>query len=86
MIPKCEMKGGRYYKGICRDTYVARWDDKHQEFVYIGFKWEYRLNTIPHFEDVKDTRLDGFIPVEEITNLEGSVSVDIKSKEGYFYR
>lgn len=83
MIPKSEMKPGMWYKGYCRNSYMARWDEKHENFVYIRFKFQYQMDTIPHFEDTKETRMDGFIPMEEIPNLDPKLVKEEKHKVGY---
>jgi hypothetical protein len=65
-IPKSEMKGGKCYIGICRNNYVAEWDSKRQLFVYIRYKFGHMLDTIEHFDDVKDSGTDGFVPLQEL--------------------
>lgn len=83
MIAKKDMKPGMWYKGICRNNYVAWWDAKKEEFVYIRPKFGYLLDTIKHFEDVAETRQDGFIPVEEITFLDYKLVNKIKEELDY---
>ena len=46
MIPKKDMEGGIYYKGICRNAYVAEWDGKKEEFVYMRYKFGFMKDTI----------------------------------------
>jgi uncharacterized protein (UPF0335 family) len=41
------------------------------------------MDTIEHFEDVKEKRLDGFVPVERIERLEPEEQWEIKDKIGY---
>jgi hypothetical protein len=83
MIAKKDMKGGMWYKGVCRNAYVAEWDDKKQEFVYIRFKFGFMMDTIKHFEDVAETRQDGFIPIEEIPRLDYKLENKIRDEVGY---
>ena len=62
-IKKEDMKIG-WYKGFCRNAYFAFWNGK--EFMYIRYKFEYRWDEIEHFDDIRDTRADGFVPVERV--------------------
>lgn len=80
MIPKNEMEIG-WYKGFCRNNYMAFWDG--EKFQYIRYKFGYRLDTIEHFEDVKDKGYDGFVPVERIERLEPDEQRKIKDEIGY---
>ena len=80
MIPKNEMVEGRY-KGFCRNNYMAYWDG--EKFQYIRYKFGYRLDTIEHFEDVKEQRLDGFVPVERIERLTPEEQWNEKNEIGY---
>jgi hypothetical protein len=41
------------------------------------------LDTIEHFEDVKEQRLDGFVPVEKIERIPIEEQWEIKDKIGY---
>lgn len=82
MIPKNEMKEG-WYKGFCRNNYMAYWDDKEQHFVYIRYAFGFYMDTIEHFEDVKEKRLDGFVPVERIEKLAPDEQWRIKDEIGY---
>ena len=84
MIPKKDMVPGMYYKGICRGTYVAKWDDGKKQFLHLNYTCgQYYLDSIPHFEDVKDKRLDGFIPVEEVNALPREVYQKERADAGY---
>ena len=51
MIPKNEMVEG-WYNGFCRNNHMAYWDG--EKFQYIRYKFGFQLDTIEHFEDVKD--------------------------------
>ena len=66
MIPKSEMKEG-WYNGFCRNNHMAYWDG--EKFQYIRYKFGFYLDTIEHFEDVKEKRLDGFVPVKRIERI-----------------
>ena len=83
MISKKELKDGKYYQGHCRNTKVALWVERKEEFVYIRFKIGYAMDTIKHFEDVKDTHQDGFIPIKEIEDISYQTVNEIKEKVGY---
>lgn len=82
MIPKNEMKQG-WYKGFCRNNYMAYWDEKEQLFYYLTFAFTYHKDTIEHFEDVKDKGLDGFVPVERIEPINLDEKWKIKDEIGY---
>jgi hypothetical protein len=41
------------------------------------------LDTIEHFEDVKEQRLDGFVPVERIERLTPEEYWKVKAEIGY---
>lgn len=72
MIPKDKLVDGTHYVGHrWRGTHVAMWDDKEQIFKAINFTMgNFFLENLEYFEDVKDTRLDGFIPFEVINKVE----------------
>lgn len=42
------------------------------------------MDRIEHFEDVKEVKLDGFIPVQEIPNLDWREIQRIKTEVGYW--
>lgn len=67
-LTKGELEPGAYYVGWCRNTYVAEWDAKKEVFVHIRYKFGHMIDTLPHFDDVKETRQDGFIPFEKINH------------------
>lgn len=83
MIPKAEMKPGVYYKGYCRNANMAKWDERKNKFVYIRYKFDYYMDTIEHFEDVKETRADGFIPIEEVKEIDFGAVRKVKNEVGY---
>lgn len=68
MIPKAELKDGAYYNGHrWRGKHVAMWDADKKVFLTINFTMgQFFLEELNHFEDVAETRIDGFIPFIEI--------------------
>lgn len=82
MIPKKEMKDGAWYLGNCRNANMARWDEKLDRFVHLRFKFGWMVD-IEHFEDVKESRCDGFIPVKEIETLDYELMGDLLKEVGY---
>jgi hypothetical protein len=82
MIPKNEMKEG-WYKGFCRNNYMAYWDEKDQIFYYLRYSFNFYMDKIEHFEDVKDKGFDGFVPVERIERLTPDEQWKIKDEIGY---
>lgn len=82
MIPKSEMKQG-WYNGICRNNHMAYWDEKDSMFYYIRYSFGFYMDKIEHFDDVKDKRLDGFVPVEKIERLDFSELQELKNSIGY---
>ncbi len=68
MIPKKDLKDGTYYNGHrWRGKHVAMWDDDKKVFLTINFTMgKFFLEELNHFEDVAETRIDGFIPFIEI--------------------
>ena len=68
MIPKKDMKDCVYYNGHrWRGQHVAMWDAKKGLFLCINFTMgKFFLEELQHFEDVAETRIDGFIPFIEI--------------------
>ena len=82
MIPKDEMKQG-WYRGFCRNNYMAYWDEKDQIFYYLRYSFGFYMDKIEHFDDVKEQRLDGFVPVERIERLEPEEQWKIKEEIGY---
>ena len=65
MIAKKDLKHLYYYKGVCRNAYVAQWDEKTNKFYYIRYKFGgHALEEIRHPED--DDGFDLFIPLKEI--------------------
>ena len=80
MIPKSEMKEG-WYNGFSRNNYVAYWDG--DKFQYIRYSFGFYLDTIEHFEDVKESGFDGFVPVERIERIPHDTQWKIKDEIGY---
>lgn len=81
MIPKKDMVAGTYYKGFCRNSYVALWDGK--KFIYLRNKFGYYMDTIEHFEDVKDRGTDGFVPIEVIEYFDSGTLRKVRADVGY---
>jgi len=80
MIPKSEMKEG-WYNGFCRNNHMAYWDG--DKFQYIRYSFGFYLDTIEHFEDVKESGFDGFVPVERIERIPNDTQWKIKDEIGY---
>ena len=68
MIPKKDLIGGVYYNGHrWRGKHVAMWDAEKEAFLTINFTMgNFFLEELQHYEDVAETRIDGFIPFIEI--------------------
>jgi hypothetical protein len=54
-----------------------------RKFQYIRYKFGYNLETIEHFEDVKENRMDGFVPIEKIERKKMTNYGRSKTKIGY---
>ena len=62
VIPKAELVHGVNYIGHCRHAWVALWNGKDQQFVYLRQKFGgYLVEGIPHIDDAGPTE-DGFEP------------------------
>ena len=72
MIPKKDLVGGEYYNGHrWRGKHVAMWDADKKVFLTINYTMgNFYVEEIKHFEDVAETRIDGFIPFEIINKFE----------------
>ena len=68
MIAKKDLIGGVYYNGHrWRGKHVAMWDAEKEAFLTINFTMgNFFLEELQHYEDVAETRIDGFIPFIEI--------------------
>lgn len=68
MIPKADLKDGAYYNGHrWRGKHVAMWDADKKVFLTINYTMgNFFLEELQHFEDVAETRIDGFIPFIQI--------------------
>jgi len=68
MIPKKDLIGGVYYNGHrWRGKHVAMWDAEKEAFLTINYTMgNFFLEELQHYEDVDETRIDGFIPFIEI--------------------
>jgi len=71
MIPKKDMVGGEYYNGHrWRGKHVAMWDAEKKVFLTINYTMgNFYVEEVQHFEDVAETRIDGFIPFEKINQI-----------------
>jgi hypothetical protein len=49
----------------------------------VRYSFGFYLETIEHFEDVKDKGFDGFVPVEKIERIPIDKQWEIKDKIGY---
>jgi hypothetical protein len=47
------------------------------------YKFGFQLDTIEHFEDVKDKGFDGFVPVEKIERIPIDKQWEVKDEIGY---
>lgn len=82
MIPKSEMKQG-WYNGYCRNNHMAYWDEKEKIFYYLRYSFGFYMDKIEHFEDVKEERQDGFIPIERVERINWVDVNRIKEEVGY---
>jgi hypothetical protein len=60
---------------------MAYWDG--EKFQYIRYSFQFYLDTIEHFEDVKESGFDGFVPVERIERIPIERQWEIKEQIGY---
>ena len=70
VIHKIDLINGKTYKGFCRNNFIATWDEKKQKFYYIKLEFNPIVDWIAHIDDVEDTNIDGFIPIEIIEPFE----------------
>ena len=65
MIKKQELVNGEYYLGASRRTQIAQW--YNGQFIYIdkNFGTPY-IESLDHYDDVKNDNHDGFIPDKQI--------------------
>jgi hypothetical protein len=72
MIPKQDMVGGQYYNGHrWRGKHVAMWDAEKKVFLTLNYTMgNFFIEELQHFEDVAETRIDGFIPFKQIKKIE----------------
>ena len=83
MIPKDQMINGMWYNGICRNANFAMWDGQLGKFRHLRNKFGWFMEEIEHFDDVKEGRLDGFIPVEEVNPIDYKILHQIRNDVGY---
>lgn len=82
MIPKSEMKEG-WYNGHCRNAHMAYWDASAQMFFYLRYSFNFYMDKIEHFDDVREDRQDGFIPIERVERINWVDVNRIKEQVGY---
>ena len=82
-IPKTEMKDAQWYHGVCRNAHIAMWDKDLDKFRHLRYKFGYFMEEIEHFDDVKETRFDGFIPVKEVEEIDMKRAYQIRHEVGY---
>jgi len=72
-----------WYAGVCRNAGEAFWNGK--KFMYLRFKFGWMWDTIEHFDDVKELRTDGFIPIQKIEKIkfDWKEIKELKHKIGY---
>lgn len=68
MLKKEEMEDGAYYLGHrFRGDAIAKWDKKLNRFICINWTMgDFFAEKLEHFQDVWNTRLDGFAPMKKI--------------------
>lgn len=67
MIPKKDLVDGAYYKGSCRNAWIAMWDGRLNKFIHLRTKFGDTFSeSINHPED--DDGYDVFVPVERVEN------------------
>ena len=82
MIPKSEMEEG-WYNGHCRNAHMAYWDASAQMFFYLRYSFNFYMDKIEHFDDVREDRQDGFIPIERVERINWVDINRIKQQVGY---
>lgn len=82
-IPKTEMIDGEWYQGICRNAQIAMWDKDLGKFRHLRHKFGWFMEEIEHFDDVKEVRLDGFIPVKLVEKVDYGELIRIRREVGY---
>lgn len=82
MIPKSQMKEG-WYNGHCRNAHMAYWDASTQMFFYLRYSFNFYMDKIEHFDDVREGKQDGFIPIERVERINWVDVNRIKQQVGY---
>lgn len=83
MIKKIDLIDGKTYKGFCRGNFIATWDAKKDKFYHLAWQFQPYVDWICHFEDTKETRVDGFVPLEIIERFDEKDIEAIKKEIGY---
>jgi hypothetical protein len=67
-IKKEDLEDYTYYQGLrFRGHGIAQWDKKLDRFIIIAYEWGVPvIEKLEHFADVVESRLDGFVPIEEL--------------------
>lgn len=67
VIRKEDLVDGAYYRGICRNASVVKWDAKNNCFWYVRYKWGSSFKEdINHMAD--DNGYDLFIPFVKLND------------------
>ena len=80
ILPKDQLKHGRYYKGRCRNATVARWNADEQCFFY--YHWRLKvgsiyIETIKYPTDETEWFLDVFDVVQELATPKFTIPFDM---------
>lgn len=64
VIPKEQLEHGAYYRGICRNSTVARWNAYTEEMWYMRYKFGWRKDKINYISD--DDGFDLFLALDKL--------------------
>lgn len=71
-LKKAELEHGAYYRGICRNAEIARWNAEEQQFYHWRTKFgNTYIETIKHYED--EDHFDVFNAFEKIDTPEKEI-------------
>ncbi|HLG94732.1 MAG TPA: DUF433 domain-containing protein [Bryobacteraceae bacterium] len=80
ILPKDRLVHGRYYKGRCRNTTIARWHAYEAQFYFWRVKFDrIDIQTIKYPTDEADAMLDRFDVVEELPHPKFEIAFDHKA-------
>ncbi len=74
MLRKDQLEHGAYYRGMCRNAEVARWNSKVGNGIFIHWRtkfWETYPETIAYWEE--NHQFDEFRPFEKIEKPEKEI-------------